>query len=52
MRYNIDLTIGSGELVYITGPSGSGKTSLLKLIMGMENPTSGTVKVLDKTLLN
>jgi cell division transport system ATP-binding protein len=47
---NIDLTIGSGELVYITGPSGSGKTSLLKLIMGMENPTSGTVKVLDKTL--
>ena len=31
---NINLTIGEGEIVYITGPSGSGKTSLLKLILG------------------
>lgn len=45
---NINLAIGSGELVYITGPSGSGKTSLLKLLMGMEYPTSGLVKVMDK----
>ncbi len=47
---NIDLTIGNGELVYITGPSGSGKTSLLKLLMGMEYPTSGTVKVMEKII--
>ncbi|MGI6086119.1 MAG: cell division ATP-binding protein FtsE [Acetivibrionales bacterium] len=47
---NIDLIIGKGELAYITGPSGSGKTSLLKLLMGMEYPTSGTVKVLGKSL--
>lgn len=43
---NIDIKIGPGEVVYITGPSGSGKTSLLKLCMGIEYPTSGTLKVL------
>lgn len=47
---NINLHIGVGELVYITGPSGSGKTSLLKLLMGMEYPTSGTVTVMGKSL--
>jgi cell division transport system ATP-binding protein len=43
---SIDLQVSPGELVYIIGPSGSGKTSLLKLFMGMEYATSGTVKVL------
>lgn len=47
---NIDLTIGDSELVYLTGPSGSGKTSLLKLIMGMEYPTLGTVKVMGQVI--
>jgi cell division transport system ATP-binding protein len=42
----IDLEVKPGELVYITGPSGSGKTSLLKVIMAMEYPTSGSLKVL------
>lgn len=43
---HIDLDIKPGELVYITGPSGSGKTSLLKLFMGSELPTSGSLNVL------
>ncbi|HSH35955.1 cell division ATP-binding protein FtsE [Schnuerera sp.] len=43
---NVNLNIKSGEIVYITGPSGSGKTSLLKLIMGMEYPTKGYLKVM------
>lgn len=43
---DVNLTIEKGETVYITGPSGSGKTSLLKLFMGMEYPTSGSLKVL------
>jgi cell division transport system ATP-binding protein len=43
---NINLEINSGELVYITGPSGSGKTSLLKLLMGVEYPTEGTLKIM------
>lgn len=45
---NINLEIKPGDLVYITGPSGSGKTSFLKLLMGMEYPTSGTIKILGK----
>ena len=47
---NINLTMGDGELVYITGPSGSGKTSLLKIIMGMEFPTKGTVRVMGQEI--
>lgn len=48
---NIDLHIEPGELVYITGSSGSGKTSLLKLLMGVEYPTSGTLSVLGQAML-
>lgn len=47
---DIDLSIRQGDLVYITGPSGSGKTSLLKLLIGMEYPTSGTLKVNNITM--
>lgn len=45
-----DLHIAPGELVYITGPSGSGKTSLLKLLMGIEYPTTGTLQVLGQPI--
>ncbi len=46
----INLEIKTGELVYITGHSGSGKTSLLKLLMGIEKPSSGMIKVLDRDI--
>ena len=39
----IDLSIGSGETVGVVGPSGSGKTSLLMVIAGLEQATSGSV---------
>ncbi len=45
-----DLAISAGETVLIMGPSGSGKTSLLKLIMGIEVPTSGTFEVLNQPI--
>jgi cell division transport system ATP-binding protein len=48
---NIDLHIKTGDLVYITGPSGSGKTSLLKLFMGDEYPTKGSLKVLSQPIM-
>ena len=47
--HSISLSVKAGELVYITGPSGSGKTSFLKLIMVMEFPTSGSLKILGQT---
>lgn len=49
---DVNIDIKPGELVYITGPSGSGKTSLLKLLMGMEYPTTGTLNVLGKSIDN
>ncbi len=40
---NINLTIDDGELVCLLGPSGCGKTTLLRLIAGLDHPTSGEI---------
>jgi len=48
---NINLTINKGESVVITGASGRGKTTLLKIISGNLRPTSGTIYIDDKPLL-
>jgi putative ABC transport system ATP-binding protein len=40
----IDLDIGDGEVIGIVGPSGSGKTSLLMVLAGLEQATSGSVR--------
>ena len=42
--HDIDLTIARGEWLAIVGPSGCGKTTLLNLMSGAENPTSGTIQ--------
>jgi ABC-type lipoprotein export system ATPase subunit len=42
---DIDLSVAQGERVAVMGPSGSGKSSLLNLICGLDDPTSGTVRV-------
>lgn len=42
---DIDLSVAQGERVAVMGPSGSGKSSLLNLICGLDDPTSGTVCV-------
>lgn len=42
---DITLSIGRGELVFLSGPSGAGKSTLLKMIAAIERPTSGTVIV-------
>ncbi len=40
---HIDLEIASGELVALLGPSGCGKTTTLRMIAGLEIPTSGQI---------
>lgn len=44
----INIEIKRGEFVIIFGPSGCGKSTLLHCLLGLENPTSGTVFMEDK----
>ncbi|KPH74452.1 ABC transporter ATP-binding protein [Bosea vaviloviae] len=41
----IDFEINSGEFLVLVGPSGSGKSTLLKMIAGLEETTSGKIRV-------
>jgi ABC-2 type transport system ATP-binding protein len=45
----IDLTIEPGEVVAFLGPNGAGKTTTIDLVLGLSQPTSGTVEVLGRT---
>jgi multiple sugar transport system ATP-binding protein len=42
---NIDLDIEDGEFVVLVGPSGCGKSTTLRMIAGLDKPTSGTISI-------
>lgn len=46
--HDINISIRKGEKIAIVGHNGAGKTTLVKLIMGLYNPTEGTIKISGK----
>lgn len=48
----IDLAIEEGQIYGMIGPSGAGKTTLVKMIVGMDTPDTGTIHVLNKQMPN
>jgi multiple sugar transport system ATP-binding protein len=43
--YSVDLIVNEGEFLVFLGPSGCGKTTFLRIICGLENPTSGELLI-------
>ena len=46
----VDMQVGAGEVVGLIGPSGSGKSTLLKCLGAVIEPTSGRIRLGDRTI--
>jgi osmoprotectant transport system ATP-binding protein len=49
---NLDLEIPEGELVVLIGPSGCGKTTTLKMVNRLIEPTSGSIFIRDRNVMD
>jgi len=46
----IDLSVESGEWLLLAGPNGAGKSLLTRLILGLDTPSAGTIRVLGQDI--
>jgi ABC-2 type transport system ATP-binding protein len=44
---SLNLSVGAGEVFGLLGPNGAGKTTTILMMLGLTEPTSGSVRVLD-----
>lgn len=49
---HLTLDVDDGEFLVVVGPSGCGKTTILRLIAGLESPTSGDIRIADRIVSN
>src|ERR1039457_4330691 len=47
---NLDLEVHDGELLVLLGPSGCGKTTALRMVAGLEDTTSGFIRIGDRVV--
>ena len=43
-----NLSVNRGEFVAVIGPNGAGKTTLFRLLLGLQQPVSGSIKIFDE----
>jgi multiple sugar transport system ATP-binding protein len=48
--HGVDISISDGEFVVLVGPSGCGKSTLLRMIAGLEEITSGEIRIGEKVV--
>jgi ABC-type Fe3+/spermidine/putrescine transport system ATPase subunit len=48
---SVDLDVQPGEIVSILGPSGCGKTTIMRMVAGLDSPTSGQIRILGKDVV-
>ena len=47
--FDVDLAVDAGEIMVIMGGSGSGKSTFLRHLIGLQDPSGGSVRVLGKS---
>lgn len=49
---NVNFDLPKGGIVGVIGPNGAGKTTLFRMIMGQEEPSSGSIRIGDRVMLS